>query len=117
MTRAGNGNLSTDSGVLANTPYSFRARFENENGTNPEELIGSAPRLLRHGARIWPAGRRLHPDRAHDRGRGHTRTRRQRLRGQSALDSNSETSAQIIPLKGRMDFWESSGQKHWACYC
>ena len=34
--RAGNGNLSTDSGVLANTPYSFRTRFENENGTNPE---------------------------------------------------------------------------------
>jgi hypothetical protein len=29
--RAGNGNLSTDSGVLANTPYSFRTRFENEN--------------------------------------------------------------------------------------
>ena len=40
--RAGNGNLSTDSGVLANTPYSFRTRFENENGTNPEELIAAA---------------------------------------------------------------------------
>jgi hypothetical protein len=35
--RAGNGNPSTDSGVLANTPCSFRTRFENENGTNPEE--------------------------------------------------------------------------------
>jgi hypothetical protein len=31
--RAGNGNLSTDSGVLANTPYSFRTRFENDKGT------------------------------------------------------------------------------------
>ena len=40
--RAGNGNLSTDSGVLGNTPYSFRTRFENENGTNPEELIAAA---------------------------------------------------------------------------
>ena len=40
--RAGNGNLSTDSGVLANTPYSFRTRFENEKGTNPEELIAAA---------------------------------------------------------------------------
>ena len=40
--RAGNGNLSIDSGVLANTPYSFRTRFENENGTNPEELIAAA---------------------------------------------------------------------------
>ncbi len=40
--RAGNGSLSTDSGVLADTPYSFRTRFENEKGTNPEELIAAA---------------------------------------------------------------------------
>jgi lipoyl-dependent peroxiredoxin len=40
--RAGNGDLSTDSGVLASTPYSFRTRFENEKGTNPEELLAAA---------------------------------------------------------------------------
>jgi osmotically inducible protein OsmC len=40
--RTGNGNLSTDSGVLADTPYSFKTRFENEKGTNPEELIAAA---------------------------------------------------------------------------
>ena len=40
--RAGDGKLSTDSGVLAGTPYSFRTRFENEKGTNPEELIAAA---------------------------------------------------------------------------
>jgi osmotically inducible protein OsmC len=40
--RAGDGNLSTDSGVLAQTPYSFRTRFESEKGTNPEELIAAA---------------------------------------------------------------------------
>src|SRR5262245_32152931 len=40
--RAGNGQLSTDSGVLADTPYSFKTRFENEKGTNPEELIAAA---------------------------------------------------------------------------
>ncbi len=40
--RAGNGTLSTDSGVLAETPYSFKTRFENEKGTNPEELIAAA---------------------------------------------------------------------------
>ena len=40
--RAGDGNLTTDSGVLDNTPYSFRTRFENEKGTNPEELIAAA---------------------------------------------------------------------------
>jgi len=40
--RDGNGDLSTDSGVLANTPYSFKTRFQNEKGTNPEELIAAA---------------------------------------------------------------------------
>jgi len=40
--RDGRGNLSTDSGVLAETPYSFKTRFENEKGTNPEELIAAA---------------------------------------------------------------------------
>jgi osmotically inducible protein OsmC len=40
--RAGSGHLTTDSGVLAETPYSFKTRFENEKGTNPEELIAAA---------------------------------------------------------------------------
>ena len=40
--RDGSGRLSSDSGVLAQTPYSFRTRFENEKGTNPEELIAAA---------------------------------------------------------------------------
>jgi lipoyl-dependent peroxiredoxin len=30
------------SGVLVETPYSFNTRFENEKGTNPEELIAAA---------------------------------------------------------------------------
>jgi len=38
----GAGHLSTDSGVLSTTPYSFKTRFENEKGTNPEELIAAA---------------------------------------------------------------------------
>jgi len=40
--RAGSGHLTSDSGVLADTPYSFKTRFENEKGTNPEELIAAA---------------------------------------------------------------------------
>src|SRR5205823_9963437 len=40
--RDGEGDLSTDSGVLAETPYSYRTRFENQKGTNPEELIAAA---------------------------------------------------------------------------
>jgi lipoyl-dependent peroxiredoxin len=40
--RAGSGDLTTDSGVLSETPYSFKTRFENEKGTNPEELIAAA---------------------------------------------------------------------------
>lgn len=38
----GDGDLTTDSGVLSETPYSFKTRFENEKGTNPEELIAAA---------------------------------------------------------------------------
>jgi osmotically inducible protein OsmC len=40
--RAGAGHLTSESGVLAETPYSFKTRFENEKGTNPEELIAAA---------------------------------------------------------------------------
>lgn len=40
--RDGTGQLSSDSGVLAETPYSYKTRFENEKGTNPEELIAAA---------------------------------------------------------------------------
>jgi osmotically inducible protein OsmC len=40
--RAGTGEISTESGVLSQTPYSFKTRFENERGTNPEELLAAA---------------------------------------------------------------------------
>jgi lipoyl-dependent peroxiredoxin len=40
--RDGTGDLTTDSGVLSKTAYSFKTRFENEKGTNPEELIAAA---------------------------------------------------------------------------
>jgi osmotically inducible protein OsmC len=40
--RDGDGDLTTDSGVLAESPYSFRTRFENQKGTNPEELLAAA---------------------------------------------------------------------------
>lgn len=38
----GKGGISTDSGVLSNTQYSFSTRFEQGTGTNPEELIAAA---------------------------------------------------------------------------
>ena len=38
----GSGTISTDSGVLSNTQYSFSSRFEHGIGTNPEELIAAA---------------------------------------------------------------------------
>jgi osmotically inducible protein OsmC len=40
--RAGTGHLFTESGALAETPYSYKTRFEAEVGTNPEELIAAA---------------------------------------------------------------------------
>ena len=38
----GKGTVSSASGVLSNTPYSFATRFEGTPGTNPEELIAAA---------------------------------------------------------------------------
>jgi len=38
----GKGHISTQSAVLKDTPYGFNTRFENEPGTNPEELIAAA---------------------------------------------------------------------------
>src|SRR5687767_5851015 len=38
----GKGTVSTESGTLRETQYSFSARFENGTGTNPEELLAAA---------------------------------------------------------------------------
>jgi osmotically inducible protein OsmC len=40
--RNGTGRLTTQSGVLSDSAYGFKTRFENEPGTNPEELIAAA---------------------------------------------------------------------------
>ncbi|WP_031498419.1 OsmC family protein [Bryobacter aggregatus] len=40
--KAGTGSLTSGSGVLSTTPYSFKTRFEGEPGTNPEELLAAA---------------------------------------------------------------------------
>jgi osmotically inducible protein OsmC len=40
--RDGEGRITSDSGVLKDATYSFLTRFENEPGTNPEELIAAA---------------------------------------------------------------------------
>lgn len=40
--KEGKGTVSTDSGVLSKTQYSFSTRFEDAKGTNPEELIAAA---------------------------------------------------------------------------
>ncbi len=40
--KEGKGTLTTQSGTLNNTNYNFRMRFEDEKGTNPEELLGAA---------------------------------------------------------------------------
>ncbi|KIC96410.1 OsmC family protein [Flavihumibacter solisilvae] len=40
--KEGNGHLTTQSGVLKETQYSFNSRFESGIGTNPEELVAAA---------------------------------------------------------------------------
>ncbi|SFP68919.1 OsmC family protein [Parafilimonas terrae] len=40
--KEGNGTVTTQSGTLSNTQYSYKSRFEEGTGTNPEELIAAA---------------------------------------------------------------------------
>ena len=40
--KEGKGEFSSGSGLFNNIPYNFRQRFENDPGTNPEELIAAA---------------------------------------------------------------------------
>lgn len=40
--KSGGGTVSTESGVLQDQKYGFSSRFEDEPGTNPEELLGAA---------------------------------------------------------------------------
>ena len=40
--KPGKGHISSESGVLDDTPYGFNTRFGDEKGTNPEELIAAA---------------------------------------------------------------------------
>ena len=40
--KSGEGKISTASGTLSNSPYSFHTRFEQGKGTNPEELLAAA---------------------------------------------------------------------------
>ena len=40
--KEGKGTLTTQSGVLATTPYGFNTRFGDTKGTNPEELLAAS---------------------------------------------------------------------------
>lgn len=40
--KSGKGTVSSGSGILSNTQYGFKSRFEDGAGTNPEELIAAA---------------------------------------------------------------------------
>ena len=42
MGREGKGHITTQSGVLEDSPYGFGTRFADEKGTNPEELVAAA---------------------------------------------------------------------------
>src|SRR5439155_16567761 len=62
--KGGKGTISTASGVLSNTQYSFSTRFEQGAGTNPEELIAAAHAgcfSMAFSAQLGEAG--LTPDR------------------------------------------------------
>jgi osmotically inducible protein OsmC len=76
----GSGELSGPGGVLNNTPYSFKTRFEDAPGTNPGGADRRRPRgLLLHGAGLPAPGRGLRAPRAAHRGRRDAGEGRRRL--------------------------------------
>jgi len=60
--RAGSGHLSSESGVLAETPYSFKTRFENEGHQPRGANRRRSCRLLHDGAGLRSAGGGLYTD-------------------------------------------------------
>ena len=58
----GNGKISTQSGVLKDSQYSFGTRFADGIGTNPEELIGAAVFLASHKASSFITGTDIRVD-------------------------------------------------------
>ncbi len=60
--KEGTGTISTQSGTLKDTQYSFKTRFADGVGTNPEELIAPPTRLLHHGLQRSAHQRRLRAD-------------------------------------------------------
>ena len=68
----GKGEFTAQSGVFSHTPYSFKTRFEDAPGTNPEELITAAQAGCFTMALAFPtAGRRIriHVDGTRNRSR------------------------------------------------
>ena len=60
--KEGHGLLTTDSGILNNTKYSFKTRFEDgSKGTNPEELVGGSTLwLFCYATKLSPGRRRIY---------------------------------------------------------
>lgn len=68
----GQGTISTESGVLKDTQYSFSTRFENGVGTNPEELVAAAHAgCFSMALSAQLGGANLKPDRSHHNRHGH----------------------------------------------
>jgi osmotically inducible protein OsmC len=64
--KGGAGRISSGSGVLSDTPYSYATRFESAPGTNPEELIAAAHAACYSMAFAATLGRKGHkPERIH----------------------------------------------------
>ena len=92
--KSGKGTISTDSGVLKETQYSFSTRFENGIGTNPEELIAAAHAgcfSMAFSAELGKAG--FTPTSINDHGDRHTG--QDRTPASSVTESHLDMTAKI----------------------
>ena len=96
--KSGKGSISTESGMLKETQYSFSTRFENGVGTNPEELIAAAHAgcfSMAFSAELGKAG--FTPEIHRDHGHGHFGKNRRRLHGHGITSGRDSESSRHEP--------------------
>ena len=108
----GGGTISTETGVLNEAPYGFKARFEDGKGTNPEELIAAAHAgcfSMALSLMLGDAG--LKPDSIET----HAAVKLEKVEGGFAITSSHLEVAAKIPGASEAQFLELAGKAKAGC--
>lgn len=108
----GGGTISTETGVLNEAPYGFKARFEDGKGTNPEELIAAAHAgcfSMALSLMLGDVG--LKPDSIET----HAAVKLEKVEGGFAITSSHLEVAAKIPGASEAQFLELAGKAKAGC--